>query len=40
MPLVDVNGKGKEKEASPPAPPPDHQFRELSPVWDIELDLV
>jgi len=35
-----ANGKGKEKEASPPSSLPDRQFREPSPVWDIELDLI
>lgn len=33
---VGVNDKGKQKEATPP----DRQFREPSPVWDIELDLI
>ncbi|KAF8554698.1 hypothetical protein OG21DRAFT_1508592 [Imleria badia] len=31
-----ANDKGKEKETFPP----DRQFREPSPVWDIELDLI
>ncbi|KAF8444525.1 restriction endonuclease type II-like protein [Boletus edulis BED1] len=38
--LVDTNNKGKEKEAAPPTSPQDRQFREPSPVWDIELDLI
>ena len=38
--LVGANDKGKEKEAPPPPSPPDRQFREPSPVWDIELDLI
>ncbi|KAH0827800.1 restriction endonuclease type II-like protein [Lanmaoa asiatica] len=40
IPPADANNKGKEKETSPPASPLDHQSREPSPVWDIELDIV
>lgn len=37
---ADSNDKPKEKGATPLASPPNPQFREPSPVWDIELDLV
>lgn len=39
-PPADANDEQKEKEAPPRASPPECQFREPSPVWDIELDLI
>ncbi|KAG8213863.1 restriction endonuclease type II-like protein [Butyriboletus roseoflavus] len=40
IPPADANDKRKEKETPSRASPPDRQFREPSPVWDIELDLI
>ena len=40
IPSVGANDEGKGKEASLPASSTDRQLRELSPVWDIELDLI